>query len=243
MKPVAALLFDLDGTLLDSGAANRDAVEATCADLSAQHSELDANRLVGANGEAWTRYWPEVERRWVLGDIGGASVSAEVWRRTLRSCGCDDSKIAATACELHAHHLRASLRLYPEVPALIGSLAGRVKLALVTNGASDTQRGSLRHLGIEQAFAAVAVSGELGIAKPDPAIFETALRDLGVGPDEAWHVGDGPVTDVEGAQAAGLTAVWLNRSGGRWEGAHPPAHEIASLTELVELLPDVPQAL
>ena len=145
---------------------------------------------------------------------------------------------AETANAAHVRHLRESLRLYPEVLALLPSLRRRYRLALITNGASDTQRGSLRMLGIEQAFDAVVISGEVGVAKPDPAIFQVALRDLGVGPEQAWHIGDDPLTDIAGAHAAGLTAVWLNRSESLWSHVEPaPRYEVSSLSELAKLLP------
>ena len=150
--------------------------------------------------------------------------------------------IRATCREIaSAHfvrHLRGSLRLYPEVLALLPSLRRRYRLALITNGASDTQRGSLRMLGIEQAFDAVAISGEVGVAKPDPAIFQVALRGLGFGPEQAWHIGDDALTDIAGAHAAGLTAVWLNRSESLWIHGEPgPHYEVSSLSELPKLLP------
>lgn len=238
MKRVAALLFDLDGTLLDSSAGNRDAVRATCRDVAAAYPDLDADRLLEANGEVWARYWPEVEQRWMLGELDGAAVSREAWRRTLSACGCDDPDVTVAACEAHSHGLRVSLRLYAEVPDLLSSVSRRYALALVTNGASDTQRESLRRLGIEQTFASLSISGEVGVAKPDPAIFEAALRNLHVEPEQAWHIGDDPVTDVGGAHAAGLTAVWLNRRGSIWnDGQPPPEHTISSLAELRKLLP------
>ncbi len=205
--------------------------------MAAAYPDLDAARLMEANGEVWARYWPEVEQRWILGQLDGSAVRREAWRRTLSMCGCDDPDVAVTACDAHSRHLSESLRLYPEVPALLSSLSRDYALALVTNGAADTQRESLRGLGVEQSFATFAISGEVGVAKPDPALFEAALRDLHVEPENAWHIGDDPVTDVAGAHAAGLTAVWLNRGGRTWNDRQPaPEHEITSLAEIPKLL-------
>ncbi len=55
---------------------------------------------------------------------------------------------------------------------------------------------------------------------------------LDVPADHAWHVGDNVLTDVAGARAAGLTAVWLNRDGATPpEGAEKPHLVVSSLTE------------
>ncbi len=62
-------------------------------------------------------------------------------------------------------------------------------------------------------FRPVVISAEIGINKLDPAIFAIAIDKLGVKPEHAWRVTDNLRRDVEGAKAAGLTAVWLNRGG------------------------------
>ena len=81
------------------------------------------------------------------------------------------------------------------------------------------------------------ISGEVGLAKPDSRIFEVALEALAVERDAVWHVGDSLASDVTGARATGLTAVWLNRGGlSRAENEPEPDIEIRSLSDLVPLL-------
>lgn len=110
--------------------------------------------------------------------------------------------------------LVARLRPRPSVGELLARLRreGR-RLGLVTDGGSETQRAKLTRLGLSGVFDAVAISGERGREKPDPALFDWALARLGCEADAAVHVGDHPVRDVEGATAAGLRAVWIRRGG------------------------------
>ncbi len=89
---------------------------------------------------------------------------------------------------------------------------------MVTNGPADLQRDKFNALGVGKLVKAVVISGEHGVAKPDPAIFQLALAELGSDPKDAWCVGDSLATDVAGAHRAGITAIWLNR----------PEHEVAS---------------
>ena len=234
VEPVKALLFDFDGTLLD-GAGDREAIERTCREIALLQDDLEADLLLAANSEAWRHYWPTVKRSWTLGGIDGAAVRHEAWRRTLSACGYDDEALVRRATDMHSHHRLACIRAYPDALATLSSLGG-YSLALVTNGASDTQRTSLRLLGIEDDFDAVVISAEVGVAKPDPRIFEIALRELGIGAENACHIGDDPRTDIAGAHAAGLTAVWLNRSGNSSEDASDSDHEIPSLAALPGLL-------
>jgi putative hydrolase of the HAD superfamily len=67
-------------------------------------------------------------------------------------------------------------------------------LAIITNGASGSQRDGLGILGNEHWISAVVISGEVHMAKPDPAIFAIAIEKLGVKPEEVWHVGDSPAS-------------------------------------------------
>lgn len=76
----------------------------------------------------------------------------------------------------------------------------------------------LRAHGLAGWFDAVAASGPLGFAKPDPRIFAAALARLGVGPEEACHVGDDLEADYDGARAAGMAAIHLVRAGGGGAG-------------------------
>lgn len=237
MKPVSALSFDLNGTLLD-GSRIQEAILRTCGEIAAAWPALDAARLLEANSTVWRAYWPEVEDRWTLGALDGATVSLEAWSRTLRACGCDDDSVARLARDTHQRHARQLVRLFDDAQALFTWRApARRPLALITNGASDSQHDALHSLGIEQRFGAVIISGEVGIAKPDAGIFAIAVDALGVKPQQVWHVGDSLRADIAGAKAAGLTAVWLNRDRLHWKQGDPePDHEIQSLWELTELL-------
>jgi len=237
VKPVQALFFDLDETLLD-GSGLQDSILRTCGKIATSQPGLDATRLVEANSEVWRGYWPEVEDNWTLGTLDGASVSLEAWRRTLRACGCHDESLAWFASQTHGLFGREAYRLFDDVRELFTSVKeARIPLALITNGASDTQRDKLRALDLEHWFDVVVISGEAGLAKPDPIAFGLALDKLAVEPKNVWHVGDSLTTDVAGAKMAGLTAIWLNRRRlPRREGDPEPDVEIYSLLDLTALL-------
>ena len=236
MTRVEALTLDLDGTLLD-GSPWREVIADTCREIAAALPGLDAARLADTNHEVWERYWPEVEDQWVLGEIDGRTVTTTAWRRTMAACGVDEEPSTQLAVEIYLRNRRAAFRLFDDVRPFFEAVRNRIPMALITNGASDTQREALGAVGIDPEFKVIAVSGELGIAKPDPAIFDMVLDTLGAKPDTAWHVGDSLTTDVAGARAAGMTAVWLNRNGAiRSQADAEPDYEIRSLLELARAL-------
>ncbi|MBD0268075.1 MAG: HAD-IA family hydrolase [Cyanobacteria bacterium Co-bin8] len=69
----------------------------------------------------------------------------------------------------------------------------------------------LEALGLAEFFQSVTISTEVGAPKPDPLIFATALQKHHCTAKDAWHVGDSYKEDYEGATAAGLKGIWLNR--------------------------------
>lgn len=232
-----ALLFDLDETLLDNSGIP-ESIARTCELVAALVSGLDPQQLRQANTDVWLHYWPTVEDLCWRGRMDGFQVSREAWRRSLRACGCADESVAQYAFEQYQRLSRDALRLFADAGQLLAHLArGGYSVALVTNGPSDLQRDKLRILGLADTFHAVVISGELGVAKPSTAPFQLALQRLGVEARDAWHIGDSLVTDVGGAQAAGVVAVWLNRDGSTsGDRDSRPDLEVTSLSEVVALL-------
>ena len=236
MRSPRAILVDLDATLLDASGLPV-ALARTCAALALAEPSLDAERLLAANQAAWSDYWPSAEREWQLGRLPGAALTREVWRRALDTCGCSTESVAYLAAQTHDEYARHALRLYEDVAEFFRVLRGHVPLGLVSNGAADTQRQRLLWFDLEQHFDVIAISAELGFAKPDPAIFRFALDKLGVIEDDVWHVGDSLSSDVAGARAAGIRTVWLNRFGvSRRPGDPKPDLEISSLTQVASAI-------
>ena len=93
------------------------------------------------------------------------------------------------------------------VPGLL-RLKGRALIGSISNGNADLQA-----IGLAHHFQVSVAAHQLGVAKPDAAIFHAACEQLGVAPGDALYVGDDLLLDVRAAQRAGLRAVWLNRSG------------------------------
>ena len=120
----------------------------------------------------------------------------------------------------------AALSLYPDVRPALDRLALACELAVITNGLGTAQREKLAHFGIDGHFQSVIASAEVGTGKPARLIFAHALRAMDVSADEAVMIGDSLEGDIEGALAAGMHALWLNR-----HGIPNPGHcgEVASL--------------
>lgn len=97
------------------------------------------------------------------------------------------------------------------------------------------------NLGMAPYLDFCLTSAEIGVEKPDPAIFVAALKRAGVKPSEALHVGDQPRSDMVGARGAGLHAILLDRGG--WHTEIENCVQISRLDELDELLAHAPESL
>jgi putative hydrolase of the HAD superfamily len=128
----------------------------------------------------------------------------------------------------------------PPAAAALRALARiGIPIGIVSNADGQVER-ILRELGLCQVGAGpgdevgiVVDSTVVGYEKPDPRIFEIALRALGVEPQQAIHVGDSARADVAGAVAAGVTPIHLDPYGLCDDNGH--AH-VAALAEVVPLV-------
>ncbi len=124
--------------------------------------------------------------------------------------------LAEQAMEHFLQH-RNRVAPYADVSPLLRSLAADYCLVSVTNGNADVERTPLR-----RHFHYAYRAEDVGAAKPDPALFQAALRACGGEAPEAVHLGDDPLLDVEAARRFGMRAVWVNRFGRQWPGDLPP---------------------
>lgn len=248
MSSLRAILFDLDDTLiLDeelTEAAFREAaaaagVAAERAGEFAQAARAQAVAMLAAHPEgaacealgmaASELLWAEFEHP-VL------AAWAPVFRLQTFRCAVEVAGGAGDPAQASAIFARARLageRLMPGARETLEALRPTFRLGLLTNGDSRVQRGKLERSGLAPFFDAVVVSGEEGIGKPEPAVFQRLLSRLGVSAAEAAMVGNSLRRDIAGANAAGLAAaVWLCIEGAEEFAQATPTHVITSLADL-----------
>lgn len=126
--------------------------------------------------------------------------------------------------------------LYPEAKETLEALGARYPLGLIANqGPGLSQR--LCAFGIQSCFSVVVSSFDVGIKKPDPAIFRLALDRAGVRADEAVMIGDRLDNDIFPAKALGMKTVWIRQGFGGLQTPKGPAYApdwtVSSLPELL----------
>lgn len=142
----------------------------------------------------------------------------EWWRKitfnTFKSAGVlpQFSDFSAFFSELYIHFGTAEpWFIYPDVvPSLTDWRQQGIELGILSN--FDSRIFSvLESLELSSYFNSVTISTQAGAAKPDSQIFAVALEKHNCLPSDAWHIGDSVVEDYQGAKAAGLRGIWINR--------------------------------
>ncbi|MCH8222217.1 MAG: HAD family hydrolase [Chloroflexi bacterium] len=121
--------------------------------------------------------------------------------------------------------------MLPDAEPVVIELRRKYRVGVLTNGNSTPSRH-----GSDLELDFIVMAQDYGIEKPSRRIYEITAEQAGCDVAELMHVGDSLDTDVSGANAAGATSVWLNRTGAHNDGDVAPAHEIRSLTEVSPLL-------
>jgi len=208
-EALKAIFFDAVGTLfyLTKTVGDHYALVGSEVGLT-----LDARHL----DRAFYKAWNQMPRRTAID--GPRPNDDKGWWRELVNLVLD--QVAPSLSEFdrdnffeiaYEHFAEAGVwELYPEVVDVLEKLQPRFQLAVISNFDARL-RFILEHLGISKFFAYLFISSEIGADKPDPEIYQRALRIMNLKPSEVLHVGDDPERDWKAASEAGLSIFRLDR--------------------------------
>ncbi len=203
------LVFDLDGTLVDSRA-----------DLAA-----GINHMRGHYG------LESLSLETVSGYIGNGV--RKLVERSLQGADVDVDEALQINKAYYCAHLTVHTALYEGVADGIKQLANAGhKLAVLTNKPGDPSREILTHFGLNDSFFAILGGGDIEHLKPEPDGIFQCLEVSGVDSSKAWMIGD-HYTDLAVAENSGIKGVLVTYGFGEARGHKPVAH-FASFSELVE---------
>ncbi|HSP22531.1 MAG TPA: HAD family hydrolase [Planococcus sp. (in: firmicutes)] len=257
---VKAIFFDLDDTLLWDKKSVELAFQKTCR-MAESLSGTDCAGLEGAvRAEASELYasYPTYEFTKMIGinpfeglwgtfDDEGSDFQEmkkivpqyrrAAWIGGLKRIGIDNPALGQRLADHFPEARKQHPVLYDETMRVLEGLKGRYDLLLLTNGSPGLQNIKLEITPeISPYFAHIVISGAFGKGKPDPGIFEYALAKFGYAREDVLMVGDNLMTDIIGAEQAGIRSVWVNREGKAAHDSIKPTYEITHLEELLQLL-------
>jgi 2-haloacid dehalogenase len=222
------IIFDADETLFDFKKSEKAALESTLLDFDMDYDEgYHLEIYKGINAEVWK----ELEK----GLITQKELNALRFQRLLEhlKVNCNAFDVADT----YIKHLSCASFLYEESLDLIEKLSRDYRMTILSNGLKDVQDNRLRKSVIAKYFEEIIISEEVGLAKPDPAIFELLFERIGFSDkSKALIVGDSLTSDIQGGNHFGIDTCWYHAGKTANPGEIKPTYEISRLTDLYELL-------
>ncbi|KLN66560.1 MULTISPECIES: pyrimidine 5'-nucleotidase [Vibrio] len=182
-------------------------------------------------------YYQKVNKPlWV--DYQNGAITAQELKHTRFQEWAD--KLETTTSELNSAFLEAMADICTVLPGakeLMEALHGKTKMGIITNGFTDLQAIRLEKTGMSQYFEHVIISEEVGVAKPDKAIFSHALEKMGMPcKSRVLMVGDNQHSDILGGINFGIETCWLNSSDVESDDSISPCYTVSSLHELKDIL-------
>jgi putative hydrolase of the HAD superfamily len=188
-----AVVFDLDGTLLDRRRSFEQFVRGQW--------ERFSHSVQAVNPDEYVQTLVRLDR-------DGYAPRSELFTGLIAQFELP-SDLADTLLVDYRAGFPSACLLFPDVPETLAALrASGLKLGLITNGSVRMQSRKLECLSLSSAFDTILISATEGISKPDPEIFRRALERLQTDAARSVFVGDHPEIDIRGARAAGMQVVW-----------------------------------
>lgn len=227
MAKYNCIMMDIDNTLLDFDAAERKALLETLQQFSLPCDEAAISRYHEINSSLWG----ELNK----GKIRRDKLVVERFDRFVKEIGA-----AAKATELnraYTEHLATHADVIPGAEEALQELAEVATMIAVSNGTESVERGRLKLSGFEKYFDDIFISEAVGVSKPNPKIFQMAMRKLGIEhSDKVLVVGDSLSADIQGGVNAGLDTCWVNMNGVENESGLTPTYEVKALSELYPIV-------
>jgi putative hydrolase of the HAD superfamily len=209
---IRALLFDVNGTLID---------------IETDEWMEEAYRAVGhfltyqgiylRRGEVRDLYFLIMKEQLAASrEIYPEFDAVAVWRELIRRCATDYTlsldpqkleHMPLFLTEAHRGISRKRLAAFPQTQEVLCYLKTRYRLAVVTDAQSAWAIPELCSVGLADCFAPIVISGDYGYRKPDPRLFQTALSELQISPEEAIFIGNDRFRDILGARQLGMKTI------------------------------------
>lgn len=227
MKKYNTLFIDLDDTLFDFTGASREAFRET-------YELLGYERFFDSFDQFLHIYEPRNKELWKdynAGRINKEQLNKIRYNYPLEAVGCPDEELGARFCTEALGRIPCKNMLLPGASELLDYLSGKYELFILSNGFVELQSKKMATTGLTKYFKRVILSEEIGVNKPDPALFEYALNVSGAQRCSTLMIGDSFESDILGAANAGLDQMFLNRKGEK-SLAFCPTFEVSELCEV-----------
>ena len=229
MAIYTCVLLDVDNTLLDFDAAERQALTEMLAEYDLPHDGHACEVYHKVNRELWDAL--------AKGKLNKAKLFQTRFLRFLQAMDLPDNGKSHAMNDRYEELLATHSDLIPGALNALEELGEVATLATVSNGAAVVQQARIRDSGVEKYMDGIYISEKVGAAKPSAKLFEHVLKDLGISNrSRVLMVGDDLLADIKGGQNAGVDTCWFNFKNEENLTDIPPKYEIHSYEELYKIV-------
>jgi len=233
-----AMLIDMDDTILSAYGRPEIAWNKIAREYADELNGLPPPQVAAAVLSFARNFWSTAEPAWrlKLGEARRLTVKGGFAALAAAGHAALPDDLADRIADRFTTYREDEMFVFPGAHEAIDRLkALGVRLALVTNGAADTQRAKVERFALAHRFDHIQIEGEHGFGKPEERAYHHAMAALGVTARDTWMIGDNLEWEVEVPQRLGIYAIWIDVHGdGLPEGSTvKPDRIIRSLGELV----------
>lgn len=225
---IRVILWDIDGTLLDFAAAEREAIRSCFAKFGLGEC---SDEMLARYSVINRQHWEKLERK----ERTKPQVLVGRFEMFFAQEGIQ-ADCAAFNAEYQVR-LGDTVCFHDDSYALVQQLKGRVRQCAVTNGTKIAQQRKLRNSKLDTLLDDVFISEDIGVEKPDVRFFHHVQRSIGdYAPHEVLIVGDSLTSDMQGGNNAGILCCWYNPNGAPVPDHLKIDYNIRDLREILQIL-------
>jgi putative hydrolase of the HAD superfamily len=230
-KTYKHIFFDLDHTLWDFEKTAEETKRGLFISLNLKNKGIESyeafrEMYVPINQALWALYRED--------KIKKNDLNFRRFYDTLCALNVNDSKLGEAMASGFIEGISATTHLFPFAKETLEYLFQKYPLYVITNGFEEVQFSKLKNSGMDKFFTSIITSEEAGSKKPDPEIFQFALRKTGAPANESLMVGDDLEVDMAGARQNGIDQLYVNHE--RKIHNEPVTMEVFSLDEIMGVL-------
>lgn len=224
------IFFDLDHTLWDFETNSKMAISEMYSEFNMQSLGFSLEDFIPVYLRCNEYCWDMYRRNLMNKDL----LRHQRFYLALKDFGNPDRQLAKKLGKRYVDLSPSKTAVMPGTYEILDYLYPNYSLHIITNGFQEIQHVKMKNTGIDKYFSKIITSERVGKRKPEPRIFEYALRSTDCKAENAIMIGDDLETDVKGALNSGILAIWYNHKEKFISNSGHPV--ITHLTELKQYL-------
>lgn len=203
---IQQIFFDLDHTIWDFETNSRLAITELYDEFNLHELGVSMDEYFPVYLRCNEHCWDQYRKNQMNKDL----LRHQRFYLSFKEFGKPDRQLAKKVGKRYVEMSPYKTSLMPGAIEILEHLTNKYPLHIITNGFEEVQFLKMKNSGIEKYFTKVITSEKVGKRKPEPRIFEYALKQINCLPQHALMIGDDLETDVRGAIKSGIPAIWYN---------------------------------